>query len=346
MEKHANYLSCPKCNHSLKLKIFSKFSDNLHVKDGILNCVCGYQYPIINGIPRLLVGALRNLIKKNHPGFFVKYSEHLRPISIVNQDKIQEKTALVHDSYIEPHPEFKKHVSGTELWLHPLKRDYFKNKVVLDAGCRIGTHMYHISSFKPKLVIGIDIGESVETAFKINQKNHNVLVIQADLYTIPTSRIFDICYCFGVLHHLPNPEKGFQTLIEKIKLNGKLLFWVYGHDNYIDRQTIVFLRKLTLNLDMRMVRIISMIYASIYFLRIKLHNLQPKNQKKENSWFRYLDKFPFFAILQYIYDQFSPPISHYYKKNDLEEWFECLSLKKIDMRNFQQGWKVLVDITN
>ena len=51
---------------------------------------------------------------------------------------------------------------------------------------------------------------------------------KADIHNLPfKDNAFDFVYTFGVLHHLPEPEKGLRSICEKIKPGGYAIIYVY-----------------------------------------------------------------------------------------------------------------------
>ena len=55
-------------------------------------------------------------------------------------------------------------------------------------------------------------------------------VVQADIYNLPVKdNSFDFIFSLGVLHHLPDPELGYQLLIPLLKERGALFIWVYAY---------------------------------------------------------------------------------------------------------------------
>lgn len=343
--EHINFLSCPSCNNILKIEIYEFFPNSERIKEGALLCSCGLWYPVINGVPRLLIGNLRNLISKNHPEFLKKYSGILPKIEFTGSDELQERTAYAHDVNINfPNPDFKNWDEGEKIWIEPLTSKFYKNKVILDAGCRVGVHTYFAAKFGAKLVIGIDIGNTVEIAYEVNREMNNVLIVQADLHNIPSKQIFDFIYCLGVLHHLPEPKKGFFKLIEKAKPGSHLLIWVYRFEDYQDLKVILFLRNITIHLNPLSVKLVSLLYAMIYFVRIKFYNLKSR-KNDSNTFFHYLNSFKFGEIHRYIVNQLYTPIAYYYKKEELEEWFKIPIIKQYDILNMlNNGWKVIVSL--
>jgi SAM-dependent methyltransferase/uncharacterized protein YbaR (Trm112 family) len=343
LESHLQFIKCPSCKNDLFLNLFANFDDG-RIKDGLLLCKCGLWYPIIKGVPRLLTGKLRSAIKSYHSEFFKLYSDKLPQFKNADIDKIQSRTAKTHDSYMKiPPPEFKNWANGQLPWISPLTPEFYHDKIILDAGCRIGTRTYYSAKWGAKMVIGIDIGETVEIAYEINRENDNVLILQADIYNMPLLRIFDFAYCMGVLHHLPRQQEGFNKILEKVKPCGTILIWVYQFESYKDRRFIVSLRKITTHLDMRTTRIISILYTMLYCIRLDFFR---KTVKKEgNLFFSYLAQFKFNDVLQYLYNQLSPPIANYYKKEELAKWFEDDKIKDYQILNtWDMGWKAIVNL--
>lgn len=337
-----DYLICPECGNALELEIFEYFQNQKRIKEGLLLCSCGQWFPIINGIPRILIGKLRNLIKIHHSNFLVKYSQKLFPIEQFERDFLQERTALSHEK-IKPLPSnFKEWDEGEKPWIEPLTPEFYVGKIILDAGCRLGNHTYFAAKYGAKLVIGIDIGETVEYAFEANREMDNVLIIQADIHNIPTKTIFDFIFSIGVLHHLPVPEKGFTKLLEKSKSNSKLLIWVYRLENYQDLKLILLLRKFTTR-SIILSKFFSFIHTTILVLRIRSYNLRFKKYEKRNLFFEYLKNFNFNQIKEYVFDQLAPPIAYYYSKEELETWFKQNDIKEYQLFNmWNSGWKAII----
>ena len=103
-------------------------------------------------------------------------------------------------------------------WIWPIEPAFFKDKLVLDAGCGIGRHAFFAAAYGAKEVIGIDLSDAVDTAFENVGHLPNAHIVQADIYDPPFRRAtaggdFDFIYSIGVLHHLPDPESGLRSLV-------------------------------------------------------------------------------------------------------------------------------------
>jgi len=328
------------------LEKFEMFPDNRKIKEGALFCKCNLWYPIIKGIPRMLIEDMRYLISKNHGDFLKKYSHKLPKLVVSGKDKLQESTGRKHSLVKPPPPEFKNWDGSQLLWVEPLTPEFYKGKVILDAGCRMGTRTYFAGKWGAKLVIGVDIGESVETAFEVNYEMDNIFIIQADIFNIPTEKIFDFIYCMGVLHHMPRQKEAFRKLLVKTKQGGAMLIWVYRYEQYTDRNILVFLRHFTIHVNTGLLYLMSKVYTSIFFIRIKIYNRKYKTKKiQPNPFLKFLSPFRFDEIHKYVFNQLAPPIAKYYRKEELEELFTEKAVKSYQLYNtWNQGWKAILDL--
>ncbi len=100
-----------------------------------------------------------------------------------------------------------------------LGMDSFVGKKILDIGCGDGSYSYEISQNGAALVVGIDpVEEAVKQAAK---KYHDVANLRfecADLYKLDLSQPpYDIAILRGVLHHLPDLERGMEIACKLAK---------------------------------------------------------------------------------------------------------------------------------
>ena len=133
----------------------------------------------------------------------------------------------------EMHPEYEAQFLD---WLHPIGRDFFHGKRVLDAGCGTGRHAFFAAQYGAGEVVGLDLSEAVETARRILTPFENTEVVQGDLLRPPLRTAaqgggFDLVYSIGVLHHLPDPYEGFRSLLRFVRPGGTIAVWVYGYEN-------------------------------------------------------------------------------------------------------------------
>jgi len=106
-----------------------------------------------------------------------------------------------------------------------LPPSYFKDKHCLDVGCGSGRFTWAMQQLGAK-VSSFDISpKAIERCREINPGAY----VQ-DIYNLEPNPIHDFVLCWGVLHHLPTPEKGFQKLSTQVAQGGVLHIMVYHKD--------------------------------------------------------------------------------------------------------------------
>ncbi len=104
---------------------------------------------------------------------------------------------------------------------------------ILDAGCGTGVGTEYLAHLNPQArITAIDLSEA---ALAIAQERCrrssacNVEFHHRSLYDVAElGQTFDLINCVGVLHHLPDPERGIQALAEVLAPGGLLHIFVYG----------------------------------------------------------------------------------------------------------------------
>ncbi len=104
---------------------------------------------------------------------------------------------------------------------------------ILDAGCGTGVGTEYLVHLNPQAqVVGIDLSAgALAVARERCQKSgadrvefHHLSLYDAD--QVPGQ--FDLINCVGVLHHLPDPIRGIQSLAAKLAPGGLMHIFVYG----------------------------------------------------------------------------------------------------------------------
>ena len=86
---------------------------------------------------------------------------------------------------------------------HYFSQEELKNKVILDAGCRLGEYSNYFAAIT-KSVIGIDLsGKSIKLALE-NNMHKNLEFVQGDILNLSkfTSSSFDIIFCIGTMPYI------------------------------------------------------------------------------------------------------------------------------------------------
>ena len=115
--------------------------------------------------------------------------------------------------------------------IDPLK--FFKDKLVLDAGCGSGKFSTTIAKMGAKKVIGLDIGEKgLEFARKKAEETeygNRIIYKNGSLLNIPLNDdSVDLIWSNGVVHHTLNYEKCISEFNRILKKDGELFLYVNG----------------------------------------------------------------------------------------------------------------------
>lgn len=344
-KQYVAYLSCPVTGESFELAEFT--SEKGQVLAGLLTSASSW-YPIINGIPRILIGDLKINLLQVHHDFLKEFSSKLpkeikkewqKAIdSIADMDKFlahQKKTAesfAYEWKYIYKENDYEKQNFFHFLSPYLEERD-LKGKLTLDIGCGSGRFTKWAALSGTKVSFGTDLGETVEVAYEMTKHLPNVCIVQADIYDMPFKSVFDIAYSIGVLHHLPQPKEGFSRLPKVLKKSGKMLIWVYSRRGnaralYFYEPMRSVLKQLPKPVLYKLcyipggvVHLIN--YSTHFFNRVGAKRLAKKMP------FSYYANFPFNMKLNDAFDVLATPKSNYYFKEDVERWFKESDLSRV-----------------
>lgn len=304
-----DFLRCPETGSGLKL-VNPRFQGD-HVMEGALLSSSGSSYPIVNGIPRLVLGFNTEKEKRTAELFGEEWN-------------IYHGT----DGYFGSKDLFFDFVRG----LSPVD---FKDKIVLDAGCGSGRFDKVISSLGPKYVIAMDFSDSVEASFNNTKDLENVLVVQGSILEPPFSKeIFDLIVTIGVVDHMPDTKKALEVLKGLMHKEGKLSFWVYafeGNEFYL--KFAKPFRSITTKFPKSILLAISyLLSVPIWFYAHTINKMF--GLKKDGTmrlpmahYFLFLQKFKLKDITAIVYDQLGPDLADYIPKKQLEQWIDELKLK-------------------
>lgn len=346
-----NKIVCIKCKNKLKLETFLKHDSE--IMDGLLHCIkCKARYFIINGVPRMISDDLGAEFLAQYGDYFKKYNLELP----THSDKSKRKMVKTAKGFGYEWKMFSRIHSIYEEqfldWISPIKKEFFKNKLVLDAGCGKGRHTYYAAKYGAE-VIGIDLSEAVDSAYQNTKHLKNAHIVQANIYELPfKDNLFDYMYSIGVLHHLPNPQAGFNSLLKHLKKGSPISAWVYGKENngllrIADPIRIGLFSHLPLPVNVALSWTFTiLLWPFMKWLYPAIDKIIPsegiKNKLPQWGFFIYLSKLNFEIIHSIIFDQMLAPIANYYTKDQFQRWFTEAKLRDvyITWRN-RNSWRGL-----
>jgi len=116
-------------------------------------------------------------------------------------------------------------------WMAPIDLASVEGQAVLELGFGNGSLLYHMGSYSPARLAGIELGDTLEqTRRNLRHLPAGMLELhRGDLTTAQLDQ-FDLVYCIGVLHHLREPRAGFDAVIRHTRPGGRFHCWVYAEE--------------------------------------------------------------------------------------------------------------------
>lgn len=224
-------LVCPVCRDPMELE-----PEGADSRQGLLRhadgALCGEFYPVIDGIPRLVVGGHRAEVIRAKREWF-----GATPTGRAIAARWGAEAPRAGDPIVAGFDdEWSRHDAvGTselaeifELYFDLVPPSAFRpDLVVLDAACGAGRWAYEVAR-RGNRVIAVDIGFSVEIAARNTASTGRVVCVQADVNDLPFAEAsVDWAYSLGVLHHLEAPERALAEIVRCVRPGGHVLVYVY-----------------------------------------------------------------------------------------------------------------------
>lgn len=318
-------LRCPVTRSALQIQVISKSKKKFEVKEqeiiseGILFAEHDWFYPVINGVPRLIVEAFQD-----YAAFFEKhlhdyqlrksglkhnYNDLIRYVVNKNQrtkESFSQGWGIFNHESDRTWNEdrdgmlrrFLKEVDETEAAL--------EGKLIFDAGCGNGV-LDQLIAGKKAIAVGMDFSKSIEKAFESNDRA-GAFFIQGDVQFPPVEfNRFDIVHCSGVLHHTNNTELSFSCLAPCVKPGGKFSVWLYHPRKNFIHKSFNLIRKITSRFNTRVQYYLYSV--SVFPLSVIVNRLKG-NQKNKRE------------IMVDIPDWFSPEFRWEHTHDEVSGWFK------------------------
>jgi SAM-dependent methyltransferase len=314
------YLACPACGADFSLTV--KERSGPEVIAGELRCErCPHSFPVRGGIPRF---------------------------TALETDERQRKTAenfgaqwLVFDDVADHHE--KQFLD----WIAPVTPDFIRGKVVLEGGCGKGRHTQLVARWGARDVIGADLSDAVEAAYRNTKELTNVHIIQGDIYCLPLKKTFDYAFSVVVLPPPPDPASGFISLVKNLKPGGAISAWVYGRENngWILNIVNPLRERITSRLPPNWLYRLSYLLAAILYLLLKLIYLPMSKTGFSRHLFYanylgYIARFPFREIHNIVHDHLTAPVAYYIHREEFSAWFLAAGMEGVEIHwHNRNSWR-------
>jgi SAM-dependent methyltransferase len=286
------------------------------VLEGTLRCgACGAAFSVRDGIPRMLPDHLSVKERRTSRAFGTEW-KILGELSDVFNAEFQ--------SYLDP-------LAVAEL----------RGLAILDAGCGMGKFSLAAAQSGARAVIAVDLSEAVEVAHANLRHVPNVHVVQASIYELPfRPGTFDFVFSIGVLHHLPDPEKGFQQLVPLTAPDGRLLVWLYaleGNEFFVrwldPFRTHVFSRLPSWPNRVAATLLAVPLWTLIKAVYAPLARRGLAGRLPYTEYFLHFSRLGFRTFWGTVYDKLVPPVSFYLTKAAVRRWLAAADLTELELRH-------------
>ena len=223
--KFLHLLRCPETGQALALH--SQRTDRHgQVITGMLTAPGGRTYPIVRGVPRF--------VSAEHYAASFGY-EWTRWPRVQFESENQGRPMEGHTTRM-----WERITAATD--------DQIQGKTIVDFGCGPGRFL-DVVRRKGGIAVGIDLSAAVDAARRNFADDPDVLIVQGDLFRPPLrAGSFDGGFSIGVLHHTPDPARGFSALAELIRPGGWVSCCVYPKNDFYDFPSVRRFRALHLRL--------------------------------------------------------------------------------------------------
>jgi SAM-dependent methyltransferase len=235
-------------------------------------------------------------------------------------------------------------------YVYPLDAAAFRSKLILDAGCGFGRHVVNAARAGADVVVGMDFSDAIESARRNASSLENVALVRGDIYRPPFREgTFDIVYSLGVLHHLPDPEAGYRSLLRFVKPGGIVHVWVYSKSRRVLNSLLEHVRPVTSRMPKRVLKAVCLVAAAIdwygFILPFRATVRLPLiGQWVSRNWLprvRLYAQYPFQVTYADWFDRLSAPIRFYYEESDLRGWVERAGLELVHVSpTGKYGWRL------
>lgn len=314
-ERLLDLLACPTCGGDLHLAYASKYEEK-EIIEGVLTCrKCTREYKIVRGVPRFA------------------------DLGKIEEDKAEtaQNFGWQWTHFTQEDTKYSEQFLG---WLQPVKPEFFKDKIVLEGGCGKGRHTKLAAEWGAKDVVGIDLGDGVESAFQLTRDLPNAHIVQCDIFKLPLKKVFDYAFSVGVLHHTPDPKAAFVSLASKVKKGGHVSAWIYGAENnewitkYVDPIRVGFTSKISQPVLYQLSKLPTLSLFLATKLLYRPMNVAAKPVAKYlfyNDYMNHLGSFGWREQHNIVFDHLVAPTAFYISKPEFEEWWNEINADEVEI---------------
>lgn len=341
-------LRCPLTKEALILIDLDSGSSSTgaETRTGVLcNESWTYLYPVINGIPLMLVfrtplseGFVRDhearlkSLRERHPGLATCNLPNQSPER--GEKDVQKTFTEEWDSVKDSEFTFRySEEQNATLQRHVWLRDMDDSEVaavgsILDIGCGgFAAEARALSNLNPGVeVIGIDLNLSLVRNGGVIETYERVSAVVCSLFRLPFAddECFDLVFSQGVLHHTYSTENAIRAVESQVRRGGYLFIWLYAVEDPLRgkglRKLRSFVSYLVLMRTLRPILSRSPVLVRkffVYLIAFYNHFRFKYTKSRPPEW-------SFSNTIHGVYDMVTPRYAHDHSFNEMIEFVETL----------------------
>lgn len=308
-------LACPRCRGPLAVDGSDLPQNADPIQTGFLRCSGGHRFPIERGVPRLLPDAASAPTAPDVCAAFERQWRHFgRLRRIFGKDPAAMGRNLVNARM------------GTRI-----RAPWYRDRTVLDAGCGHGRYLRAFADLGAR-VVGVDVGEGPLLA-GVPTDDPRLHLVQGDVLSLPVrDGAVDLAFCDGVLHHTPDPRRGFDELARVVKPGGAVYVWLYPQEGRLREAVFGAARAVTTRLPGAALRTLCFALAPLTaFVRSYSGTKFPRATWAECA--------------QVVHDWLAPRLQSHHTVEEVSGWAAAAGLVDVEVLPVPVGivaWKPVV----
>jgi SAM-dependent methyltransferase len=159
--------------------------------------------------------------------------------------------------------------------------------------------------------------------------------------------VFDFAFSIGVLHHLPDPERGFRALVSRLRPGGAMSAWVYGREGngWIVHIVSPIRSRITTRMPYGILDALSgaltvPLFAATRLLYRPARGTALSRVLPYAPYLGYIADFPFREQRSIVFDHLVAPIAFYIRHDEFAAWWERAGLGDVTIEHHNaNSWR-------
>lgn len=225
-----------------------------------------------------------------------------------------------------------------------------RGSIGIEVGSGCGYDSAIMSRANPAVrLVSMDLSEGIFETARRTADLANVLPVRCSALDLPfKSDLFDFAYSFGVLHHTPDPQKGFSEIARTLKKGSPAFVYLYeDHSENIAKsialRLVTLLRMVTTRMPPKVLYVL--LWAASPFVYL-LFTLPAKIMGSFGATRGIAGQMPFnfgthpFSLQGDLYDRFSAPIEIRFSRAGMQDIFLKNGFRDIRVTRLKDtaGW--------